>query len=328
VDELIFRPYASSDATTVADMMNAIEVACGAYPYYSPGDIAGKIATEITDLAQDTLVALEPDGRLVAAASVGAPSAGGSRARLDGGVHPEHRGRGIGRTLLAWQIDRAAALRAQQAPQTPWTLLAGASVADESAARLLERFGFRPVRYFIEMARPTADPPQAGLPDGLTSVAYSAEYLTAVYDAHMDAFSDHWDHQPRTLAKWAARTVESAAFRPDLSRLALHADQVVGYVLGYDNPGSHLLIGQVGTRGPWRKQGLASALLAETLAAAASAGVATAALGVDADSPTRAADLYERLGFVARYSPFAAYNKMIGPVHGAGGPSPGGGEMA
>lgn len=328
MDELTFRPYASSDATAVADVMNAIEVACGAYPLFSAGDIADKIATEITDLAQDTLVVLEPDGRLVAAGSVGSPSAGGTRARLDGGVHPGHRGRGIGRVLLAWQIDRAAALRAQQAPQAAWTLLAGASVADDSAARLLNRFGFRAVRYFIEMARPTADPPAVRMPDGLTSVAYRKEYLTAVYDAHMDAFADHWDHQPRTLDKWAGRTVESATFRADLSRLAVDADQVVGYVLSYDNPGNHLLIGQVGTRAPWRKRGLASVLLAQTLAAAASAGVTTATLGVDTDSPTGAAGLYERLGFTARHSPFAAYNKMIGPAAGAGEPSPGAGETA
>jgi ribosomal protein S18 acetylase RimI-like enzyme len=38
-------------------------------------------------------------------------------------------------------------------------------------------------------------------------------------------------------------------------------------------------------------------LLAKVLAAAAQAGKSTAALGVDADSPTGAVGVYERVGF-------------------------------
>lgn len=58
-----------------------------------------------------------------------------------------------------------------------------------------------------------------------------------------------------------------------------------------------MYIGQVGVRRPWRRRSVAAALLAEALAAAAAAGKATASLGVDADSPTGAVGVYERVGF-------------------------------
>ncbi len=56
-------------------------------------------------------------------------------------------------------------------------------------------------------------------------------------------------------------------------------------------------IGQVGTRRPYRGRGAANALLLRMLAAAAEEGYRTASLGVDADNPTGALGLYERLGF-------------------------------
>jgi hypothetical protein len=42
------------------------------------------------------------------------------------------------------------------------------------------------------------------------------------------------------------------------------------------------------------------------------AGKTTASLGVDADSPTSAVAVYERLGFTAPHSPFAVYEKPLG----------------
>jgi mycothiol synthase len=78
-----------------------------------------------------------------------------------------------------------------------------------------------------------------------------------------------------------------------------------------DHWGFDLYICQVGTRPPWRKRGLAMALLAASLAAGAADGKTTASLGVDADSPTGAVTVYERLGFTAQHSPFAVYHRSL-----------------
>jgi ribosomal protein S18 acetylase RimI-like enzyme len=51
------------------------------------------------------------------------------------------------------------------------------------------------------------------------------------------------------------------------------------------------------TRRPWRKRGLANALIARSLAVIKERGMDTTILGVDADNPTGALGLYERNGF-------------------------------
>ncbi|MGI8830797.1 MAG: GNAT family N-acetyltransferase, partial [Candidatus Limnocylindria bacterium] len=50
-------------------------------------------------------------------------------------------------------------------------------------------------------------------------------------------------------------------------------------------------------RRPWRRRGLARALMTSSLVAAREAGFTSANLGVDTDSPTGANALYESLGF-------------------------------
>ena len=51
-------------------------------------------------------------------------------------------------------------------------------------------------------------------------------------------------------------------------------------------------------RRPWRRRGLARALLSASLVAAREDGFTSAILGVDATSLTGATDLYRSLGFV------------------------------
>ena len=49
---------------------------------------------------------------------------------------------------------------------------------------------------------------------------------------------------------------------------------------------------------PWRKRGVASALISASLSRMRAAGLEYAGLGVDVDSPTGALGVYEKLGFV------------------------------
>ena len=53
----------------------------------------------------------------------------------------------------------------------------------------------------------------------------------------------------------------------------------------------------VSVRRPWRKRGVASALMLSAMLALREQGFETAALGVDADNPSGAVAIYERLGF-------------------------------
>jgi ribosomal protein S18 acetylase RimI-like enzyme len=114
----------------------------------------------------------------------------------------------------------------------------------------------------------------------------------------VEAFADHWGSQRRDYSDWVTLTVGSEGFLPDLSVVAFDGDEIAGYVLSYrDADPERVYIGQVGVRRPWRRRGVAAALLAQVLRDAAAAGFATASLGVDADSPTGAVAVYERVGF-------------------------------
>ena len=69
-------------------------------------------------------------------------------------------------------------------------------------------------------------------------------------------------------------------------------------------------VARVSVRRPWRRRGLARALLAGSLVAAREAGFTSASLGVDTDSPTGATALYESLGFVPEKT-FTTYRKPL-----------------
>ena len=86
--------------------------------------------------------------------------------------------------------------------------------------------------------------------------------------------------------------------------MAWDGHEVAGSVMTFIWPDENEAVGvrrgwleHVSVRRPWRKRGLATALIAETLRMLRDAGMEQAALGVDSQNPTGALRLYESLGF-------------------------------
>lgn len=259
----------------------------------------------------DSLVGIDADGRIVANGVVLLPPRQETLVRsiAIGGVHPELRGRGIGRQLLAWQLGRAK----QQLSASPKTLPAWVLLyADERApqnARLFERGGLTLSRYFLSLERDLAEPVRSVEPaTGIRIASFTPEVSAAVHVARDDAFMDHWASQPMSDENWAA-FVGSRWFRPDLSFVAFGADadgteQVVGFVLTTANEqvwatqgftGSYIDL--VGVISGWRGKHIARALLAAQLNASRALGYERATLAVDSASPTGALGLYTGMGF-------------------------------
>jgi ribosomal protein S18 acetylase RimI-like enzyme len=308
------RPYRPGDASALTALYNAIEKHGGGHPGYVDDEVQAILDATVTDKETDTRLVFTAAGDLVAAGVVASPPPGGFRVDLYGGVQPAWRGHGVGRAVFDWQLGRAREIRGAAGTAeagteeagtaagaaTEWRVEAGAYVDDATATRLFELAGLTPIRYFFEMIAPAkADVAAAApVPAGLTVVPYEPRYEQALYDAHMEAFSDHWGYQRRTFESWTGFTTRSDTFRPDLSRLTFDGEEIAGYLLTYDDADEdRVYIGQVGTRRPWRRRGLAGALLADVLAGAAAAGKGVAYLSVDADSPTGAVGVYERVGF-------------------------------
>ena len=69
-------------------------------------------------------------------------------------------------------------------------------------------------------------------------------------------------------------------------------------------------LGSVFTRRAWRRRGLATALIAQSLVALRERGMTSAGLGVDAENQSGALGLYERMGFEVK-DRFTAWRKAF-----------------
>src|SRR5436309_1808920 len=178
--ELSWRPYRSADRSAVVRLINDIDAHAGA-DHPLTDDMLGDYERLLGDVTANARVVVAGDGTVVAFAWTPPPPPGGYRVDLWGGVHPDWRSRGLGRELLAWQLDRAAEIHRSAGTAGPWTTQTGAAAKDVSAARLYARFGLVPIRYFVYMERSTADPPAVATPDGLVVAPYDAAREVAVH---------------------------------------------------------------------------------------------------------------------------------------------------
>jgi mycothiol synthase len=237
-----------------------------------------------------------------------------------GHLMPQWRRCGVGRAMLHYNERRLCRVATSQANQGEHYFSSFVADTETGAAALLESEGYQPVRHFYIMVRPSlADIPDLPLPDGLEVRPVLPEHYQAIYDANVEAFRDHWGFSSDALdplESW----LESPSFDPTLWRVAWAGDQVAGMVLTFidrvENETYGRLRGwteEICVRRPWRKRGLARALIARSLLALKERGMSEAALGVDTENLSGALRLYEGLDYRAvRRS--SNYRKLFKPV--------------
>ena len=227
-------------------------------------------------------------------------------AYADGGVHPDMQRRGIGGWLLERQVELARRLRDDHARDRPGELRIGVPQSRTGTLAALTAGGFQTCRYFVRMRADLRGPAPAAVPDpaGTRIRRLRDGDDEAVRLASNAAFADHWGSVPRGTDAWRAEYTDSVTFRPGTSFVAEDARGIVGFVLTAEHDADtesrgHRTgyISRVGTVQAARGRGVGTALVARSLAALRQSGYAEAELDVDADSPTGAGRLYERLGF-------------------------------
>jgi mycothiol synthase len=278
-------------------------------------DVAEVFELSHVDAALDTLVAVVPDGTIVAAGSAMLhPSRVDGKLSVDigGAVHPAWRRRGIGGALMEWldqrglqQIAHAAAALEGGGVEGLLKVYARESNLDHVA--VVEAQGFTPERWFTTMERVLAEQPQElDAPDDITVTAYDRARDEEARAARNDAFRDHWGSLPSNTERWQ-HFVGGDFFRPDLSRIAVAPDgTIVAFCLASVNEddfaalgGSHAYIDLIGVVRSHRGRRLAPLVVSASLGAIFANGLERAVLDVDTASPTGANALYEGLGFVA-----------------------------
>jgi len=178
------------------------------------------------------------------------------------------------------------------------------ATAPERDALFLRR-GYEPVRFSYVMIRPSLDDlPDAPLPPGLEIRDVLPEHLPLIWAADQEAFRDHWGNTPGTDADYEQFVNDPVTNDTSLWRIAWDGDDVAGQVRSYISAEENERFGRqraytenISVRRPWRRRGLARALIAASFPLLRARGMTEAALGVDAENTSGALRVYEACGF-------------------------------
>jgi ribosomal protein S18 acetylase RimI-like enzyme len=292
-----WQPLSADTVAEWTELTNVLAEADGTEEFYDAEALAEELEEPGVDPRLDTL-GVWRDGVLAGFGQLRVPGGlfdGQARAEIVGGVHPAHRGLGLGTEIMNRMEARAVELAAQRHPGVPVMLRVSGGIEGASVRPMLERRGYRILRYYHEMSRPI--PGVVPPPPELPVQPYSAEWEEAVRLAHNDAFSTHWGSIPMDPDRWS-NLVGSRTFRPECSFFSVDSEgSVRAYVLVNQWVPGEAWVGLVGTRQQARGAGLARACLAASLRAMAEQGYAKACLGVDSQNASGAGALYASLGF-------------------------------
>jgi mycothiol synthase len=305
---LRLRPYAGeADLPEMVRIMNAEAAEDRLHFRTTVEELASQYAhpSEAFQPTRDVTIA-ELDGRIVGQASreVIDTTDGFREYRNDGEVDPDYRRRGIGAALLAENLRIHREQAKADATDRPRIFGSWTWEHQLGDTALLESNGFAPARWFFDMVRPNLDDiPERPLPAGFELRTIDRSLARQVWEADIEAFQDHWggfDGSEEHLQRWLDNP------HTDLSMwvVAFDGDEVAGGIINSIDRDQNAALGldrgwlqSVFTRRPWRRRGLATALIAESLRVLRDRGMTSAALGVDAANPSGAFGLYEGLGF-------------------------------
>jgi mycothiol synthase len=276
---LEFRDATDQDAQTIADLCNAYDCAVSPQPeVISAADVRMFARRE----SESKLVL---DGEELVGFAYLQRRAGG---RWDGDayVHPNAFGRGVGTAIVEWFETRARELGS---PETRVGILH----ADERAGCLLRARGFEAIRSFFRMViELDSEPEPPAWPEGFEVAPLAPGEERELYQALEDAFVDHWGHTERTYEEWLA----THELEPGLSFLVRAGDEVAAGALCKREFFGMGWVDVLGTRREYRRKGLGKALLRHAFRELHARGARLVGLGVDAENPTGATQLYERVG--------------------------------
>lgn len=219
---------------------------------------------------------------------------------------PEWRGKGIGRALIRHSEARIREISKEHPHDAPRTYDVDVSDTQKGLEELINSEGYAPVRHWYEMVRPDLENiPEVPMPEGLEVRPVKPEDMRTIWEAEVEAFRDHWGASVPDEADFRSWLNEPIS-QPELWQVAWDGDQVAGMVRNYINEAENKKFGRkrgyvenISTRRPWRKRGLASALIARSFKMHKDLGMTEAALGVDTENPSGALRVYERMGFRA-----------------------------
>lgn len=307
------RAYAGeADHQPICDLLNlctAVDALDSAYQ--TPPQLAQALADPDLDRGHDIRLWEDEAGRLLGYGVTAITCEGGDNitdARLVLSIHPAMRHAGLEDALIAWASARVRSVGlARGQPARLRTGLQESTPTYIAYRRgVLEAHGFHPVRYGFKLAlRLDQSLAVPHLPPGysLHPTQGPADVVEWVA-AYNDAFYDHWNHRPTTVAA-ILHGMADPNYTPEHDLVAVGPDgRFAAFCLCWVVPEDNAQRGHregaiaiLGTRHDHRQIGLGRALLLAGLHRLRADGLATATIAVDAANPTGALRLYELVGF-------------------------------
>lgn len=316
-NDFIIRPPRLDDIPAIVALLNADSRDILGTKENSVDDYTRMWTSPGYDPALDSRIAITADGT-IAAMGHSFSQAPYVRNFLWVSVHPNYRGCGLGTYLTEWGEARARERIAQTPVDTRVTISSSAPNFYRPAADLLGKLGYQHNRSFYNMKiAMSAPPPQPVWTDGITICHMQPGQEEAVYRAQHEAFRDHWGFvegpYAEGLTRWLHFVTNHPSYDPSVFFLAMAGNEIAGVALCFpkDNEFPDMAwVDDLAVRRPWRRQGVALALLHHAFGEFYRRGIKQVGLGVDASSLTGATRLYEKAGMHI-FRQFDSYEKEL-----------------
>jgi len=237
-------------------------------------------------------------------------------------VDPDLENQGIEEYLMDWAGERALQVIDRVEPDLRVAIRAHTDHKIESVAKVLKSAGLGQIRHGFRMRIEMEGEPDAPVwPEGISLRPYNPDQdARAVYEADEEVFMDHFgfikEDPEEGYKKFMHHMTGDDSYDPSLWFLAVdEKDEIVAICLcrrygAEDRDAGY--VSSLGVKRPWRRQGIAQALLLEAFREYHKRGKTKVDLGVDAESLTGATDLYKKVGmYVLRQ--YDLYEKVLRP---------------
>jgi mycothiol synthase len=309
------RPPQDEDADEVAAFANEECIAFLGVPVVDADWLRRRWTAPGVDRDSDFAVVESPNGELCAFLSVEAEPPFTEVFAL-GIVAPAFHGLGLGAAIVSENERRALRFEALAIQSARVLIHAGALAAEPRVSALLSSRGYREVRRFelrrVDFAGAPTPPHDV---EGIEVRDLRPEEAWQLYEAHAEAFADHWGEGKETYEDFRHHHLDAPEYDPALWFIAWDKEDLAGYVGAHGESREDPTRGYIvllGVRRPYRRQGLGEALLLHAFRALHARGRRGVDLHVDAESVTGATRLYARVGMSAQPR-FATWEKELRP---------------
>jgi mycothiol synthase len=300
------RPMALEYAAETTDLLNLVTRSFINYPKFSLNGMLGEWSMPEVNLENNIRIVFDDKNEVVAYGEMWdifdpyVHKYGFIR------VHPDHRGQGIGSYLLRWVEQRARAEVYRSPEGTKVTLTHSVFGNDSDAGKVMAAQEYERKRiYYTMKIGLERQPEQPRMPDGIVIRGIDRETEEETYfKAAQEAFRDHYGFVEEPFERYYQRWQHMIASDPDrydpaLWLAAYDDGEIVGICFNRIEMGGSKeegWVSMVGVRRPWRRRGIAEALLLQSFNLFYDGGFKQVGLGVDSASLTGATRLYEKIG--------------------------------